>query len=372
MAVRGFRVGIDVPVRGHTLVADCRLDNEINVRITSPVQPAGGRYWQEQHHSPSGRPGDVDYDLADPDCTFNGDLSLLFDRDVLLVEDPGSRADALLPGAAPGRGPVPGRRRSSSSAARRPDSCGRSTGWPWPGRSPRRTRTAAGVRGLVGPVTDDVRAGWSRRRRRSRSPGHMAAKEPAEEYTLDQNRDRVRFVQGPAGRAVRVADRDDPGLDGRPRSRDVLRGRRGPALRAGRCVKLEIHPDDVKHGIEICGMLHDEVAGCRRCKNMLKEFRDLKVDPDGYVTVNYACTRLGRERGRAHVPVPGDRGHPPAGAEHRVLQPVAVHAAQEPAAAPARKRSRAWWWVGGVVGLALAGGLAGRTHRRHRGMTAVA
>src|SRR5262249_26377018 len=86
VAVSGVRVGIEVPTRGHTVVDGARLDNEINVRITSPVQP-GRRTVLKNNTFTRGHRGDVDYFLADPDCQFNGDLSLLFDRDALLVED---------------------------------------------------------------------------------------------------------------------------------------------------------------------------------------------------------------------------------------------------------------------------------------------
>src|SRR5262249_52541063 len=84
--ISGFAVGIEMPTRGHNQVADCRFDNAINIRITSPEQP-GRRTVLRNNSFVHRRTSDIDYFLAEPDCVFNGDLSLLFDRDVLLVED---------------------------------------------------------------------------------------------------------------------------------------------------------------------------------------------------------------------------------------------------------------------------------------------
>src|SRR5262249_6998922 len=141
----------------------------------------------------------------------------------------------------------------------------------------------AGVRGLVGPVTYDVRRGVTETAAGT-LVGHMnAPKEAGGGYTLDQNLDRVRVGKGQAGEASGWRF-DTEVVDGRPRTRLAYVDSTAPHFELSSCMKLEIHPDDVKYGIEICGMLHDDVAGKPTCKNMLKEFKDLKVDPDGYVT----------------------------------------------------------------------------------------
>jgi hypothetical protein len=120
-------------------------------------------------------------------------------------------------------------------------------------------------------------------------------------------------------------------------------------------MKMEIHPDDVKYGIEICGVLHDDVAGKPTCKNMLKEFKDLKVDPDGYVTVNYTCAdSVGNATEHTYrFQVTEDA---PRRGKNIGYYNQKQYTPEEPAPVVARpKRSARWWWLGGGAAVVALG-----------------
>jgi hypothetical protein len=356
VVVSGFRVGIDVPTRGHTLVDGARLDNEINVRITSPVQP-GRRTVLRNNTFTHGHRGDVDYFLADPDCKFNGDLSLLFDRDVLLVEDARFAGRTLYwPEQHPDAVPFPAgevEQLRGKTARQLMDQYGLAVAG---SLAPAEAEKRAGVRGLVGPVTDEVRRGVSETGAITFVDDMKAQTEAGGEYTFDQNRDRVRFVKGQPGEPSgwRL---DTQVVDGRPRTRMYYVDSTAPHFELSPCMKMEIHPDDVKYGIEICGILHDDVAGKPTCKNMLKEVRDLTVDPDGYVTVNFRCAdsvgNLTEHTYRFQVTEDAPRRGKNIGYYNQKQYVTEEEPATTMATPP--KRSNRWWWIGGLgVGVAAA------------------
>ena len=311
-----------------------------------------------------GHPGDVDYFLAEPDCKFNGDLSLLLDRDVLLVEDAGSGRDAYWPEQHPDVVPFPAgevEQLRGKTARQLMEQYGLAVAG---SLAPTDATPRAGVRGLVGPVTDDVRRGLSETAAVRFVDDMKTYAEAGEGYTLDQNRDRVRFVKGKPGEPS--GWRFDTRLvDGRPQTKLCYVDSAAPHFELSKCMKMEIHPDDVKYGIEICGMLHDDVAGKPTCKNMLKEVKDLKVDPDGYVTVNYTCAdsvgNATEHTYRFKVTEEAPRRGKNIGYYNQKQ-----YTSEEPTAAVVeapRKRSARWWWLGGgaaVVVLAAGVRLAPR------------
>jgi hypothetical protein len=365
VSVTGFAVGVEVPVRGHTTVADSRFDNATNIRINSPVQP--GRRTVLTRNSFSHRSAqDIDYYLADADCGYNGDLSLLFVRDLLLVEDarfPGQtlyRAEQH-PDAVPlPEGPIEPLR--GKTARRLWDEYGLAVaGSPAPAEAAPRPR----VRGLVGPVNRATRRGMRETAAYTFADDVRARAAARPGYTLDQNRDWVAFVKGkpgePSGWRLETSR-----VAGRPHTRLFYVDSTPPRFELSPRVKLEIHPDDVRYGLEICGILHDDVAGKPTIKNMIKEYRDLKVDPDGYVTVRFRCAdSVGNAVDHTY---------------HFRVTDAAVkrgsnlgyynqreYLASEASAAGAESRSRRtgrWWWAGGGATAVLALGLA--LHRRRR------
>jgi hypothetical protein len=286
--VAGFAVGVEMPTRGHNLVANCRFDNLINIRITSPEQPGRRTILRDNsfHHRSK---SDIDYFLADPDYVFNGDISLLFDRDVILVEDsrfPGhtvyfsEQCSKCVPFPKSDVEQLRGK-----TAQHLWDEYGLAVAG---ALAPENVRQHSAVRGLIGPVTEEVRRGVEETAKITFAQDRASYSDASDGYVLDQNRDRVRFVKGQPGESS--GWRFDTTAEGnRRRTRMVYVDATAPHFELSPCVKMQIHPDDVKYGIEICGVLHDDVAGKPTVKNMIKEFKDLQVDPDGYVTVNYTC-----------------------------------------------------------------------------------
>src|SRR4029450_7500257 len=104
--------------------------------------------------------GDIDYFLADPDCVFNGDLSLLFDRDVLLVEDQRFPNETVyFSEQSPSSVPFPKsdvEQLRGNTAKQLWDEYGLAVAG---SLAPAGARRIARVRGMIGPITDDVRRG---------------------------------------------------------------------------------------------------------------------------------------------------------------------------------------------------------------------
>ena len=288
VTVAGFNVGLDVPDRGHTLVENCRFDNDINIRVFSPVQPNRRTVLRNNSFVRRNR-FEVDYYLSDPDCKFNGDLSLLFQRDVLLVEDarfPGQTVYFAEQDAEATLNRVTDVEQLRGKTARE---VWQKMGLAISGSlAPEGAIPLPRIRGLVGPITAELHRGLEETTNVTFLDDKAKYTKTGDEYTVDQNLDRVRFVKAKPGE--KSGWRFETTIEGdQPRTKMTYVDASAPHFELATCMKLHIHPDDVKHGIEICGILHDDVAGKPTIKNMIKEMKNLTVDPDGYVTVNYCC-----------------------------------------------------------------------------------
>lgn len=352
--IAGFAVGVEMPTRGHNLVADCRFNNSVNIRVTSPEQP--GRRTVLRNNSFDHRAkSDIDYFLAEPDCAFNGDISLLFDRDVLLVED------ARFPGEtvyfaeqSPGTVPFPKTdvaQLRDKTAQQLWDEYGLATAG---ALAPANCRHDPAVRGLIGPVSDDLRKGLEETAKRTFADDRASYSDTSEGYILDQNRDRVRFVKGQPGEASGWRFNTTQEGD-RKRTQLVYVDADTPHFELSSCVKLQIHPDDVKYGIEICGVLHDDVAGMPTIKNMIKEFKDLKVDPDGYVTVNFSCCDSVGNATEHTYRFQVTEEAPRRGKNIGYYRQKEYMPPEEPEVKTQPSVWRHWPWIGGTLALAIAG-----------------
>jgi hypothetical protein len=58
---------------------------------------------------------------------------------------------------------------------------------------------------------------------------------------------------------------------------------------------LRIHPDDVRYGYRVHGVVLEPVDGRLTMRNFEREFRKLKIDPDGYVRITFNITNLAGE-----------------------------------------------------------------------------
>lgn len=353
VAVAGFAIGVELPTRGHNSVADCRFDNSINIRITSPEQP--GRRAVLRHNAFDHRkPADLDYFLADPDCNFNGDLSQLFDRDVLLVEDQRfPNQTVYLTQQKPSSIPFP---KSEIEQLR-----GKSAEQLWEeyglavagSLAPAESRKHPAVRGVIGPITDELRRGLEVTANVTFADDRASGSDTRDGYILDQNRDRVRFVKGQPGDAS--GWRFHTTVEGdRRHTQLVYVDATAPHFELAPCMKLQIHPDDVKYGIEICGLLHDDVAGKPTIKNIIKEFKDLTVDPDGYVTVHFTCAdsvgNATEHTYRFEVTEEAPRRGKNIGYyRQKEFMPPTESVDSRP-----DRRPSYWWWIGGTLALLVA------------------
>jgi hypothetical protein len=277
VTVTGFEIGLWTPWRGETKVKNCRFDNRTNVRIASPVEAGRVTTLADNQFGGLVKPaikGRCDYELMPIDFAYNGDVSILFETDEIHLNDERFPGQTLYfaeqhPSA------VPFKTDAVAQLTRK------SAQQLWnelhvaiAGRlAPVEAKSHALVRGLVGPVQASL--------------GEVAqgGAKHAGVAALDQNLQQVSFTRGEGNASRWVVDKSADGKQGATKFTYV--DTTPPTFDLDPRIKLEIHPDDVKHGIMICGVMHDDVAGVNTCKNMLMNYHDLEPDAGGYVTVNY-------------------------------------------------------------------------------------
>lgn len=119
--------------------------------------------------------------------------------------------------------------------------------------------------------------------------------------------------------------------------------------------------------LEICGILHDEVAGKKTIKNMIKTFKDLKVDPDGFVTVNLVCMDAVGNCADHTYRFKVTETAPKRGSNigyYNQSHYMPQETLQAPTPAVAKSSKRHWWWLGAGAGCGLLSGLGLWTWRR--------
>lgn len=357
VSIAGFAIGVEIPRRGVTTVSHCRLDNTYNTFLRSPVQ-RGRRTSLIANEFKVNPTEDFDYYLAPLDYAFNGDFSLLTADDLLYVEDarfPGKTV--YWEGQHPSAVPFP------DAPLFQLKGLNAATLWARYGLAvagsiaPADAARAPRTSGVVGTVSPAIA-------RAIQKPytfaDHLVAlAEPLGEYTRDQNGDRVRIVRGQRG--------EEPGwrlvtkqVDGRLTSTLTYVDTRGPRYVMSEKIKLQIHPEDVRYGLELCGILHDEVAGQPTIKNLITCFKDLKVEKDGYVNVDQCCKdAVGNEvRHRYRFRVTTD-------APRRGGNIGYYNQCQFASALPSSGVHAAVWWAawGFLIALVLTGQRVVRAHR---------
>ncbi len=84
--VAGFFTGVWVPSRGTTYISRSKLDNKFNILMYPPHQPGRKTILADntfaRHHD-----GGEDYHFVQGRYLFHGDVSMLFERDPLIVRD---------------------------------------------------------------------------------------------------------------------------------------------------------------------------------------------------------------------------------------------------------------------------------------------
>lgn len=292
--IEGFHVGVEVPPRGHNRIAHSRFDNAIDVWVGSPNRTGRRLELVDNRHGvltsealarslPAPTPGwrieaalrtlgilperrQVRVWLAAPRVPGNGDLSVLFSSDpVIETRDGRTRriwSLAQRPAAVP-FSDTGDPRLDCVTSAEILETLGLAVGG---ALAPATAEAAPDVHGLVGPVTG------------------LAAAEPL----------RPRSDPGPYGATFSVVD-PEPGraewlietrsLSGGERTLVAYRDSVPPTFHPSEAMRFEIHPDDVKYGFRVDGMLYDVVGTVTTKTAFSHDFRGLSVDADGFVRI---------------------------------------------------------------------------------------
>jgi hypothetical protein len=286
--IAGFLNGILVPDRGITTVSNNYLANKFNIVINPPHQPgrktviAGNRF--ERHEN-----GGEDYHFVSEGLLFQGDISMLFERDPLIVEDerfPGKKLywRNQSPSAVPFRHTGISEL-DEKTAAQIQREYGLAVGGVL---APDDVTEVPGIGGLVGGPPShiaemaDEEAMIAITERLQAGKGEQYTSHEREGYGTDCCNVH-RLIKGKAGertgwrflserRGDKVAtrltyiDTSSPRFDLDPR------------------IKLEIHPDDVRYGFLIQGILTDDGAPPETVRKVCD---NLKIDNEGFVNVSF-------------------------------------------------------------------------------------
>jgi hypothetical protein len=286
--IAGFVNGISVPDRGVTTISNNDFADKFNIVMRPPNQPgrqtviAGNRF--EAHKN-----GGEDYHLVSEGLLFQGDISMLFERDPLIVEDdrfPGKRLywRNQYPSAIPFRhtGILELDEKTAKQIQRE---YGLAVGAVL---APDDVIEVPGIGGLVGGPPSQIAEMADEESMIAITERLQAGK--GEQYTSDEREgygtdccNVHRLIKGKAGERtgwhflsehrgdtvttrLTYIDASSPRFDLDPR------------------IKLEIHPDDVQYGFLIQGILTDEGAPPETVRKVCE---NLKIDNEGSVNVSF-------------------------------------------------------------------------------------
>jgi len=286
--VAGFSAGIWVPSGGATRISRSSFDNKFNLVIDAPHQPGRTTIVEENafaRHNDNGE----DYRFLQDRPSFRGNLSMLFARDPLVVTDDRFPGKTLY---RPGQYPTAIPFRDSGVPeldGKTADQIRREFGLALGGvLAPVDATRIPGIGGLVGG-----------------SPTYRA--EMADEEKMLSRTRHLQSGRGGAG----TSNEDEghgtdccnihrltKGKDGNRTGWRFLTERRGgkimtrllyveshpPRFELDPRIRLEIHPDDVKYGFLIQGLLYDDFAPPEAVRRI---FDSLRVDDSGYVDIRF-------------------------------------------------------------------------------------
>lgn len=274
--IAGYHIGVWCPTQGTTRITHCRLDNQHSLHL--PTALAAGRVTTIENNTFGdvlARPikDRVDYDLQPLDYSYRGDISVVFEYDDLQVRDARFVNQALyFPEQHPQCVPF--------TTRMVPDLAGKTTQQLW-------NEYNLVVGGRLAPANASKHAhvrGWIGAAPQSRSASDRTAKH-AGASTIDGNLNRVSFVRDGQDAGWKLERRGDSAASSATKLTYV--DKQPPKFTLDPRIKLEIHPDDVKHGIMLCGLMHDDIGDAKTVCNMIVEKKDLIIDDDGYVTVKH-------------------------------------------------------------------------------------
>jgi G8 domain len=286
--VARFSTGMRVPSRGTTQISKSSFDNKYNI-LLYPAQQPGRQTIVAGNTFARHRTGGEDYHFLEGGL-FHGDVSMLFERDPLIVDDqrfPGKTIYRVnqYPAAIPFRhSGIPQLDGKTASEIRR--AYGLAIGGVL---APRDATAMPGVGGLVGKPVNRPAEMADEETMLARMNTGLQTGSGKESYASNHDQgygsdccNIHRIVKGLGGertgwRFLTTRDRD------KTITKLVYVDTSPPRFALDPRIKLEIHPDDVKYGFLIQGTLYDEGAApeiVRRAYNQLKV-------ADGYVKIPF-------------------------------------------------------------------------------------
>jgi hypothetical protein len=288
--VAGFSTGIRVPSRGTTTISGNSFANKYNI-LVYPAQQPGRETIVANNTFENHRDGGEDFHLVDASGLFHGDVSMLFERDPLLVTDrrfPGKTIyrPNQLPTAIPFR--------DSGIAeldGKTADQIRREYGLAIGGvLAPADAKAIPGIGGLVGGRAGRTAEMADENPMLARMDNAVPTGSSAASYT--SNRDQGYGLDCcNIHRIVKGADSERTGWrfltkaeGGTITTKLTYVDANPPQFTIDPRIKLEIHPDDVRYGFLMQGTLYDGGAAPEIVR---RTYGQLVVDAEGYVNIPF-------------------------------------------------------------------------------------
>ena len=288
--VARFSTGIRIPSRGATRISRSYFDNTYNILI-EPAQQPGRETTIADNTFARHQNGGEDYHLLQTGQLFQGDVSMLFERDPLIVTDhrfPGktiyrpNQHPAAIPFRDSGIPELDGKtadqiRREYGLAIGGMLASDDATEVPGVGglvgRPTSRTAEMADERKMLARMDNSLQTGTSK---------ESGTTNRAQGYGLDCCNIH-RIVKGDSGERTGWRFLTEPRGD-KVVTKLTYVDTNPPRFELDRRIRLEIHPDDVKYGFLIQGTLYDSGAWPETVR---RAYRQLEVDARGDIHIPF-------------------------------------------------------------------------------------
>lgn len=292
--IAGFSTGILVPSRGTTQIVRDSFDNQFNIALPVAQQPGRKTIVTGNTFEPHQKDGGEDYHFLPVGRLFHGDISMLFERDPLIVDDlrfPGKtiyRQDQH-PTAIPFRESGISELDGKTAEQIRHD-YGLAIGGVL---APADAAEVPGIGGLVGGPVGDFAEMSDEDKMLARVDNSLQTGTGKESFTSNEDEgygvdccNIHRIVKGKDGERTgwRLLTQRQGG--GKIATKLTYVDTNPPRFELDPRIKLEIHPDDIRFGFLIEGTLYDEGAPSETVR---KAYDQLKANDEGRVVVPFEC-----------------------------------------------------------------------------------
>nr|WP_233287381.1 G8 domain-containing protein [Bradyrhizobium oropedii] len=285
-------VGIQAPSRGRNSIVNARLDALTGIEIPAPTGPSRVIEIADSTMSGSGQQGWHSISMGPFRPPINADIAMLFEDDRVYLKQGNEARQLYFAEQADDHVPLPDEGPSvlrGLSNQQLHDQFGLSVGG---GVVPHAAPVFAGSNALIGSTMPDPITYKLHPRTgtlsyvESLEPQYPMASVHFEEKNLASGQDEWRILKDPdTGREKLVyIDRTPPEL--------VLT----PSL-----YPLEIHPDDIKYGYRVEGMLYDVVGSRVALRAFTQDFLNLSASDDGFVRLDFEVHDLSQNAQPIHL-----------------------------------------------------------------------